>query len=240
MVVIVVAAGPCVPDAQPVLAALGGGKTGDIIRTTDTDLDATLTDDLAASLAAVVVLTGAEAEPGHRVCRSVRTASVSLPLCLVSASTREVDELLAFANGCDDYISTPCSPPVLRARLTALVDRGREHAGRVMTFGCLRVDPRLRTVTARGVPVDLTRTEFDLLHTLVANQRRVVPRHELLERVWGGCQNHDHVLDVHMSRMRAKVLAMGGPKVGDAVPGVGYRVGHVTCAPGDYLPDGVA
>jgi DNA-binding response OmpR family regulator len=240
MVVMVVTAGPDVPDAEPLLSVLGAGRTAEVLWTSDTDLDTTLTDDLVAALAAVVVLTGAEAEAGHRVCRGVRTASASIPLCLVSTSTREVDELMAFANGCDDYIGMPCSPPVLRARLAALVARGRDRAERVMTFGCLRVDPRLRTATVRGEPVDLTRTEFDLMTVLVANQRRVVPRHELLDRVWGGCQTHEHVLDVHMSRMRSKVLAAGGPKLGDAVPGVGYRVGHRTCPPGDCRPYGAA
>jgi DNA-binding response OmpR family regulator len=73
--------------------------------------------------------------------------------------------------------------------------------------------------------VDLTRIEFDLLHALVTQQRRVVPRGELLEVGWDGCPPSDHVLDVHLSRLRRKVLQAGGPKIGVPVPGVGYRVG---------------
>lgn len=240
MVVLLVTAGPDAPEASQLVAALGAGETGDIVQTTDERFDDVLTDDLLHSLAAVVVLTAAEAEPGHLVCCEVRTISPSLPLCLVSPSTREVDELMAFTNGCDEFIRLPCSPPVLRARLAALVAWSPDGSQRVMTFGCLRVDPRLRTASVRGRPVDLTRTEFELVEALVANQRRVVSRNELLDRVWGGCQHHEHVLDVHMSRMRSKIRAAGGPELGDAVPGVGYRVGHTTCPPDKHQPYGVA
>jgi DNA-binding response OmpR family regulator len=230
MVVLLVTAGSDAPDPEPVVTALGGGRTGDIMTTTDGDLPATFTDDLLASLATVVVLTGAETEAAHRSCQAVRDAS-AVPLCMVCSSDREADEVVAFANGCDDFIHVQCSPPVLRARLNALVARGRGGAERVLTFGCMRLDPRLRTVTVGGRPVDLTRTEFDIAACLLANQRRVVARHELLETVWGVCPTHDHVLDVHMSRMRAKVLEAGGPKLGEPVPGVGYRVGRTTCPP---------
>lgn len=239
MVVLVVTAGPDTTDTGPVLSALGGAHSPQVLHASDREFDTVLTDDLLSTLTAVVVVTGPEAEPGHRVCRGVRIASPSLPLCLACASTREVDELMAFTNGCDEYIRLPASPPVLRARLAALVASSPEHSDRVLTFGCLRVDPRLRTAEVRGRPVELTRTEFDLMEALVANQRRVVPRHELLDTVWAGCEVHEHVLDVHMSRMRSKVLAAGGPKLGDAVPGVGYRVGR-TCSPDDCRPHGAA
>lgn len=230
MVVLLVRAGTGTPDPEPVVTALGGGRSGEILSTTDTELPSTLNDELLGSLATVVVLSGTETEAAHRACQAVRDAS-PVPLCMVCSSGREADEVVAFANGCDDFIHASCSPPVLRARLGALVARGRGGAGRVLTFGCMRLDPRLRAVTVRGRPVDLTRTEFDIAATLLTNQRRVVSRHELLEAVWGVCPSHDHVLDVHMSRMRAKVLAAGGPKLGESVPGVGYRVGRTTCPP---------
>lgn len=239
MVVLLVAAGADAPPFDPVVAALGVGCTAEIVTVTDHALPGTLTASLVQSLEAVVVLSGPESEAGHRVCRMVRDVT-SVPLCMVCASTREADEVLAFANGCDHVIHSPCSPVLLRARLGSLVSRGRGHRDPVMTFGCLRVDPQLRTATVREEPVDLTRTEFEIVATLVANQRRVVTRHELLEVAWGGCQSHEHVLDVHLSRLRAKILAAGGPRLGDPVPGVGYRVGHVTCPPTERSPYGAA
>ena len=227
MVVLLVTAGVETLDPEPVLAALNG-RASEIVRTSDADLPNILSEDLMTALATIVVLSGHEPEAGHRACQEVRECC-STPLCLVCTSCREVDEVMAFANGCDDFIRSPCSPPVLKARLGALIARGRGDSERVMTFGCLRVDPRLRTASVQGQPVDLTRIEFDLVATLVANRRRVVPRYELLEAAWGVCPAHDHVLDVHMSRLRSKVLAAGGPKLGEAVPGVGYRVGQANC-----------
>jgi DNA-binding response OmpR family regulator len=143
----------------------------------------------------------------------------------VTPTPREADELLAFAQGCDDYVSL-ASGDVLRARLQALAGRGRPRTGEcALEFGGLRLDTHLRTATVWGLTVSLTRIEFDLLRALLAEQRRVIPRQELLEVAWGGCERRDHVLDVHMSRLRTKILRAGGPKVGEPVPGIGYRVG---------------
>ena len=94
-----------------------------------------------------------------------------------------------------------------------------------MEFGQVVVDPSLRSASVRETPLDLTRTEFDLLRAMMSQQRRVIPRRELLEAGWGACPPSDHVLDVHLSRLRRKVLRAGGPKIGVPVPGVGYRVG---------------
>lgn len=239
MVVLLVTAGVERPDPGPVLAALGGGRSDEIVTTTDGGLSDALTEELLKSLVSVVVLSDPDAEAGHRVCQLVRSAT-QVPLCMVCDSARESDEVMALANGCDDFVHLTAPPAVLRARLATLVARGRGHCEPVMTFGCLLVDPQMRRATVRGEPVILTRTEFDIVAALLANQRRVVTRLELLEAAWGGCQTHEHVLDVHMSRLRAKVLAAGGPKLGEPVPGVGYRVGHAACPSPERRPYGAA
>lgn len=239
MVVLLVAAGNDLPDPAPVMTALGASSTDEVLATTDGSLLDVLTEDVLGSLEAVVVLAGADTEAAHRACQAARALS-QVPICMVCPSGREAEEVVAFANGCDDFIRLPRPPAVLRARLGSLVARGRGDRGRLMTFGCLRVDPRLRTATVRGEPVDLTRTEFDIVATLLANQRRVVSRHELLQSAWGACPAHDHALDVHMSRLRSKVLAAGGPKLGEPVAGVGYRVGRTTRSPSENRPLGHA
>lgn len=200
------------------------GRVG-VVRCTEADLEAFLGATPAPDLDLFVVACGGDADAGHRVCRSVRSTT-STPLAMVTSSRREADELLAFARGCDDYITTMSSPEVLRARLESLASRrGRRRFERVTVFGTLVVDPLLREATVHGDPVALTRIEFDLLHTMVTQQRRVVPRRELLEVGWGECPPCDHALDVHLSRLRRKVLQAGGPRIGVPVPGVGYRVG---------------
>jgi len=93
------------------------------------------------------------------------------------------------------------------------------------TAGPLAVDTDAREARLDGVPVDLTRTEFDLLVALIENPTRVVTRDALLQRVWGEWYGDWHVVEVHMSRLRNKVKKAGGPSVGTAVRGVGYKLG---------------
>lgn len=198
---------------------LSDSHLGDVVDDRDLDL--------------VVVTCGEDTDAGHRAARTVRSAT-HVALCLVTASTREADELLAFARGCEEYLTTRMSADVIRARLDALLARGGRHAGNELArFACVRIDPMMRSATVHDEPVLLTRTEFELLHALVTEQRRVVSRWELLERGWGGFAPNDHVLDVHMSRLRRKVLLAGGPKIGEPVPGVGYRIGSATCPAGE-------
>ena len=196
----------------------------DVARCSDTDLDALLDRMPLPDLELVVVACNGDADAGHRACRSVR-AVTSTPLAMLTSSRREADELLAFARGCDDYITTSSSPEVIRTRLEVLAARGGCHHEQVVVFGTLSVDPSLRVASVDDIPIALTRIEFDLLHALVTGQRRVIARRELLEVGWGGCPPSDHVLDVHLSRLRRKVLQAGGPRIGIPVPGVGYRVG---------------
>ena len=200
------------------------GRVG-VVRCADADVAAVLDHEATPKISLVVVACSGDADAGHRVCRTVRTA-VRTPLALLTSSRREADELLAFARGCDDYITTRASAEVIRARLEALADRGRgRKCDRVVEFGPVVVDPANRAASVRETPIELTRTEFDLLHAMMTQQRRVIPRRELLEAGWGGRPPSDHVLDVHLSRLRRKVLRAGGPKIGVPVQGVGYRVG---------------
>jgi DNA-binding response OmpR family regulator len=200
----------------------------------DTNAPAALAEADSRHLRLVVVATGEDTGPGHRVCPSIRELT-SAPLCLATPTAREADELLAFAHGCDEYVSL-ASGEVLRARLRALAARGRTQSDEsTLEFGGLQLDPHLRTATVWGTAVALTRIEFDLLRALLGEQRRIIPRRELLEVAWGGHERRDHVLDVHMSRLRTKIMRAGGPKVGEPVPGIGYRVGIALAAPAAEL-----
>jgi DNA-binding response OmpR family regulator len=235
MVVLLIDGGAPDVDLESVETSLYTAAREQVRRVPAREAADSLTDDLLPNLTAVVVLCGEDAEAGHRVCHIVRGATTA-PLAMISSSRREVDEIMAFANGCDEYICERSSPTVRTARLAALITRGRGGSSRSWAFGCLRLDPLLRAVTAHGEPVSLTPIEYDIAATLLANQRRVVSRRELLEKVWGGTHVPAHVLDVHVSRLRAKVRAAGGPQLADAVRGVGYRVGRMTCQPGECDP----
>lgn len=175
-------------------------------------------------VALVVVVGGPLLDEALSVVARVRQHGPTY-LAVLLESTRMQDELISYRLGCDAFVVTPCPELLLEARLRALLVRARP-AGAPVSFGCLTLDPLQRSVLVHGEEIHLTRREFDLLQVLLENPRRVVPRAELLEQVWDGRQASDHAIEVHLSRLRAKVADAGGPQIGEAVPRVGYRLGR--------------
>jgi DNA-binding response OmpR family regulator len=163
---------------------------------------------------------------GLEVCRALRSHG-STPIVFLTARADELDELVGFAVGADDYVTKPFAPRLLLARVSSVLRRARSEPEDRTVFetGPLRVDLEARTATVDGTTLQLTRTEFDLLAALIENPKRVVPRETLLERVWGDWYGGDHVVEVHLSRLRSKVRKAAGVTVGVAVRGVGYRLG---------------
>ncbi len=180
--------------------------------------------------AAVVADAAIAARDDFEACRAFREMSVA-PLIVLAAPTAddEIDELLAFSSGADDYIRMPCSTRVLRARISAAIRRSERMVARptppVFTLGTLTVDTGQRRASVADRALHLTRIEFELLVALAENRQQVLTRGEVLSRVWGPWPGDDHVVEVHLSRLRRKILNAGGPRVADAVPGVGYRLG---------------
>jgi len=169
---------------------------------------------------------GLGAMDGLEVCRQLRAVSAS-PIVFLTSRAEEVDQLVGFAAGADDYVTKPFSPKLLVARVGTVLRRaaGTPEESTRFEVGPLMIDTEERVATVNGVELDLTRTEFDLLAQLMENPRRVVTRDMLLERVWGSWYGDDHVVEVHMSRLRTKVKAAGDLRIGIAVRGVGYKLG---------------
>ena len=146
-----------------------------------------------------------------------------LPVLLLTARSAEMDKLLGFEHGADDYLTKPFSPRELVARVKALVRRARPSGmSRAIVSGALTVDLDAREVRLADALLVLTPREFDLLAFLARHSGRVLSRDELLRKVWG----YDYVgetrtVDVHVRRLRAKL--------GDAhgcittVLGAGYK-----------------
>ncbi len=138
--------------------------------------------------------------------------------------------------GADDYLTKPFSPRELRARIAAMLRRPRSAGGAVATLaapagalrhGGLEVDVEGRLALLDGAELELTRTEFDLLATLLSGPRRVWPRETLLRTVWGTEWVSDgHLVEVHMANLRRKLG--DDPRSGRyirTIRGVGYRLG---------------
>jgi len=168
---------------------------------------------------------------GVEVCRRVRAFSDAHVLMLTAHDT-ELDKVVGFEAGADDYVTKPFSVAELVGRVKAVRRRtaGNATAARthhVRRFGTLTVDAPAREVQLDDVTLELTRIEFDLLDTLTAAPRVAFSRAQLLERVWGeNWFGDDHLVDVHISNLRRKLA--DDPRSPDfvcTVRGVGYRMG---------------
>jgi DNA-binding response OmpR family regulator len=167
---------------------------------------------------------------GIEVCRQVR-AFTDAYIIMLTARGDEVDKLIGLSVGADDYLTKPFSPRELVARIKVMLRRPRSSAETadvlVRAFGDLRIDPESREVMLAGVPVDLTRTEFDILDLLSENPRRVHSRAVIIDQVWGqGWVGDERVVDVHVAHIRAKLADdVADPQYVVTVRGVGFKMG---------------
>jgi DNA-binding response OmpR family regulator len=158
---------------------------------------------------------------GISVCRQIRARSV-VPVVLLSARTDPIDIVVGLEAGADDYVTKPFEPPVLSARLRAVlrrVDRIADAAS--LRFGELEIDPAGMVVTRDGIVVSLTPTEYRLLLELAENAGIVLSREKLLENVWGYVWSGDtRLVDMHVRRLRGKI----GADAIETVRGAGYKL----------------
>ncbi len=165
---------------------------------------------------------------GIEVCRRLRSFSDAYVIML-TARAEEVDKLIGLSVGADADLTQPITPRELVARVKVMLRRPRTAAVpvEVRRFGALAIDPQAREVQLDGVPVELTRTEFDLLDALSQRPRLAFTRAALIERVWGGgWVGDEHVVDIHLGHVRRKLGDdPNNPRYIQTVRGVGYRMG---------------
>jgi len=165
---------------------------------------------------------------GYEVCRIIRKASM-VPIIVLSAKGDEVDKLVGFRMGADDYVTKPFSAAELAMRVAAVLRRCEglrdDREGAVLDFGELCIDRRRRTVTVRGQKVDLTPKEFDLLWVLASHVEYVFTREQLLYQVWQSDYEGDvDNVTVLVSRLRDKIEEdPAHPRFIKTVWGVGYK-----------------
>ena len=155
-----------------------------------------------------------------------RPSTASVPVIMLTARAGETDRVSGLELGAEDYVTKPFSLRELVARVRAVLRRSRGHTRpeppSVYRGRHLHVDFDAVAVSADGVPVRLTRREFELLRFLVGNRNRVLSRDRLLERVWGfDRQVETRSVDVHVGRLRSK-LGPAGKQI-ETVIGLGYR-----------------
>ncbi len=163
---------------------------------------------------------------GLDLCREIRSTTDAYVLILTGRDD-EVDKLIGFRLGADDYVTKPFSPRELAARVSALLGRARSGGDSTSArreIGDMVVDPDTRKVTVGDAQPELTKIEFDLLAALTERPGSVLSRASLLDAVWGNDHvGDDHVVDVHIANLRKKIDT-GSPSRVRTVRGVGYAI----------------
>jgi two-component system phosphate regulon response regulator PhoB len=162
---------------------------------------------------------------GIEVCRQLRADPElsSTPVIVLTAKAEEIDRVVGFEVGADDYVTKPFSPRELALRVRAVLRRqGSETGERPLESGGLRLERTSHRCFARGNEVGLTAKEFQLLEALMRRPGRVLTRDRLLSEVWGSDITVTvRTIDTHMKRLREK-LGPASESI-ETVRGVGYR-----------------
>src|SRR3954471_10665617 len=147
-----------------------------------------------------------------------------LPILMLTARAMEQDKISGLEAGADDYLTKPFSPKELAARIKAVLRRrAPQLSGDAVEVEGLRLDPASHRVSAGEQRLELSPSEFKLLHFLLTHPGRVYSRAQLLDQVWG-----DHVyieertVDVHIRRLRKSLEPSGHDRLIDTVRGAGY------------------
>jgi two-component system, OmpR family, phosphate regulon response regulator PhoB len=164
--------------------------------------------------------------PGTDVCRAIKDdlSMRATPVIMVTAKGEEIDRVVGFELGADDYVTKPFSVRelVLRIRATLRRNEGKAPESSVVDFGTLRIDRDAHRIWVLDEEIELTALEFKLLVTLYDRRNRVQSRGALLDHVWGmDTKIATRTVDAHVKRLREKIGA--ARDYIETVRGVGYR-----------------
>jgi DNA-binding response OmpR family regulator len=163
---------------------------------------------------------------GFDVCRDLRQGGLATPILLLTARSHEAEKVLGFETGADDYVTKPYSARELRARVKALIRRGRiRETLDVYRFGDAELDfTRCELRRGRRL-VALSALEFRLLSAFVRAEGRVLTRTQLLDSVWGSSTHvTDRVVDNQVTNLRKKIEPdPSHPRFLVSLRGLGYR-----------------
>lgn len=163
---------------------------------------------------------------GKDVCRALKSNPLtqSIPILMLTARAEELDRVIGFELGADDYVTKPFSPRELVLRVKAILRRKEapQEGQKVIRIGDLLIDLDRHRVSIKDTPIRLTSTEFKLLFELATKRGRVQTRENLLDKVWGYTyEGYARTVDTHIRRLREKLGPLGDHI--ETLRGVGYR-----------------
>ena len=163
---------------------------------------------------------------GKDVCRALKSNPLTqpIPVLMLTAKAEEVDRVIGFELGADDYVTKPFSPRELVLRVKAILRRKEvgQEGEKIIRIGDLLIDIDRHQVSIKTNPVQLTFTEFKLLVELASKRGRVQTRERLLDKVWGYTyEGYARTVDTHIRRLREKLGPLGESI--ETIRGAGYR-----------------
>lgn len=163
---------------------------------------------------------------GKDICRALKANPLtrSIPILMLTAKAEELDRVVGFELGAEDYVTKPFSPRELVLRVKAILKRkeSTHESEKVILIGDLLIDVEKHLVSVKQKSIPLTHTEFKLLIELAQKRGRVFTRETLLDRVWGYTyEGYARTVDTHIRRLREKLGTLGEEV--ETIRGVGYR-----------------
>jgi DNA-binding response OmpR family regulator len=166
---------------------------------------------------------------GFEIVKEMRQNS-NIPIIMLTARVEEVDKIMGFELGIDDYVTKPFSPKELVVRIKAILRRTQELTpqNNTLTSEHLSLNDLSHTVTLQEKEISLTRTEFDILEILMKNPEQVLTREILTEKILGyAYDTSDRTMNVHIKNLRQKIEEdSSNPKFILTVYGIGYKFGQ--------------
>ena len=164
---------------------------------------------------------------GFEVVKKIRSES-DIPIILLTARSDETDKVVGLELGADDYVTKPFSPREVVARLKAIMRRGnqkQENPSKI-TIGKITIDKNTRSVIRENSPIQLTKTEFDILLTLMESPEQVFTRDQIIDKVLGYTyEGFERTIDAHIRNIRKKIEPdANNPDYIKTVFGVGYKI----------------
>lgn len=164
-----------------------------------------------------------DGEDGYEILSRLKASpkTANVPVIMVSAKTTEIDKVRGLDLGADDYISKPFGVLELIARIKAKL-RKTVPVANVISYKGITINDDERTVTINGKVKELTLKQYELLKLLVSEPQKVLPRDDILDKVWGENYGETRTLDIHVGALR-KIIADSGAKIA-TIRGVGYKI----------------
>jgi len=163
---------------------------------------------------------------GSEFIASLRRQGINTPVIFISAKDKDEEIEQGFERGGDDYLTKPFSMKELILRVKAILRRTQKTSNEGnFTYRDITLNLASRTLIIDNIPIELTKLEFDLLHTLMSNQNIVLDREYLLEHVWGGDEIYqDRTVNVAINRLKEKIDPDKSKEYIKTVRGVGYTL----------------